>query len=190
MKQLLVIEVWGVDPVPWTVPSVGVDRRNGKTRRFTTRSKKSAVGMGKYSLEDWQRLVRNAAADAMKKAGIESPLACPVHVRYEFYAVPVDEDDVGHLWDVGLRWDAENQAWKKTARKGKIDPDLTNIIKSTEDGLQPARDGRRTSALADDCKVRAGTFVAMFGRVPGVRVTISEIEPGDFGPRTAATPQS
>lgn len=185
MKRLLTIEVWGLDPIPWTVPNVGVNRKGKAPRPFTTRSRKSIVGLQRYSLEDWQRMVRNAAEAAMKRAGIDAPLTCPVHVRYEFYAVPVDEEDLGHLWDVGIRWDEEKKGWKKSARKGKIDPDLTNIIKSTEDGLQPTRDGKHTSALADDVKVRAGEFVALFARHAGVRVVISEIEPGDYGPGKA-----
>ena len=168
-----------MDPVPWTVPEIGVVERAGKRHRFTTRRKKSNVTSGQYSLEDWQKVVKTAASQAAKAAGLTEPITGPVRLDYEFFAVPIDRADIGSLWGTAVKWDDKVGKWKKITRGGKTDPDVTNIIKSTEDALQG-------DLLADDSLVRSGGFDCVYAAVPGVRVTVSLFDKGDHGPGTAA----
>lgn len=173
MKYLLTVEVWGFEAVPWSSPNIGFDTRSGKRRRFTTSKRKSDLSNGKCSLADWEQVVHACATLAMKSAGFDKPFETSLKLDYTFVAITPEGGNDGDLWNIRLRWDDKAKSWKKLSRNGKQDPDLTNIIKSTEDGLEGA-------LCANDAIHRAGSFVGIFGPVPGVRVIVSEIEDGDY----------
>jgi hypothetical protein len=181
MKLITTFEVLGVEAVPWTVPNIGnTTTKTGKRVRFARRSKKSSPASGRYSLEDWQSTVRSAAVASMRSAGYTGPLTDQMHVKYEFFATTPAGKRHGELWPVELSWDKKKHCWSKTSRDGKTDPDLTNVIKSTEDGMAATRHAVADAVFENDCVVRSMSAVTLFGPMPGVRVSVYVIEDADY----------
>ena len=171
MKKLVAFECLGLAVVPWSVPEIGVSRREGcKPHRFTRRSKKSRLAFGKASLDDWQRYVAGAAREAM--AAVPIP-AGPVRVHMEFLARTPAGRRHGELWDVPLRFREDKGAFTKTQPRGKPEADLVNMFKGTEDAIQGV-------VFEDDVQSRMISAIALFGPADGVRVSVYAIEPGDF----------
>lgn len=169
----MTFSVLGVEAVPWSVPDIGTTTtKSGRRVRFARRRKRSNVGAGQYSLDDWEAAVRSSAVAAMRGAGYTGPVTCQIHVKYSFFAKTPTGKKHGQIWPVELAWDEKKRAWSKKSRGGKTDPDLTNVVKSTEDGFQGA-------AAENDCVVASMEAGRFFGPVPGVRISVYELEEND-----------
>lgn len=170
MKKVVQFEALGIDPVPWSVPEIGVVNRGGKRVRFTTRSKKTNLASGKASLEDWQKHVAAAGREAMAK--IPKPVG-PLKLNFRFMARPPEGKKSGELWNVPIRWNEDKGLFTKTQPRGKPEPDLVNLIKGTEDALQGI-------VFEDDIQTRSVSGCCFYGHVSGVQVTVYEFDPDDF----------
>lgn len=171
MKKLVTFSAVGLDVVPWSVPEIGVNRRNpAKPVRFTKRAKKSKLHQGSASLSDWQKHVKSCAIDAM--AAISIPVG-PVRVHIEFFARTPKGKKHGQLWEVPLRWNDEAGEYVKTQPRSKTEPDLVNLFKGTEDAIQGA-------CVENDVQTRMMSCAAFYGPIPGCIVTVYQIEPNDF----------
>lgn len=170
MRKLAVIEAFGVDVAPWSVPDIGVNRKtkSGKPARFARRRKKSNLDRGSVSLEHWQRFVREAAREVWPG----EPFVGPVYLEIEFYARTPAGKKQGELWAVPLRRNKDG-GWGKSQPRRKPEPDLINMFKGTEDAICEV-------VLANDVQTRMVAAVTLFGRAPGVKVTVYEIEADDF----------
>jgi len=170
MKKLVTFQAFGLAVVPWSVPEIGVNRRGAKPVRFTKRSKKSKLFLGKASLEDWQKFVAEAAREAM--ATIPIPIG-PIRLHIEFHARTPKGKRHGQLWEVPLKWNDEAGKFVKTQPRSKPEPDLANMFKGTEDAIQG-------TILTDDVQTRVISAITVFGPVDGVIVSVYAIEPEDF----------
>jgi Holliday junction resolvase RusA-like endonuclease len=182
MRKLVVIEAFGIDVTPWSVPTIGVNRRtkSGKPTRFVKRDKKSNLDRGSASLEHWQAFVKGAAKEAWAfpkfhplAAEPRPPFVGPVHLEIEFYARTPTGKKHGQLWEVPLKLNAKTGEYGKTRPRGKSEADLINMFKGTEDAICEV-------VLANDVQTRMVTAVTLYGRAPGVRVTVYAIDPEDF----------
>src|SRR5262249_21746977 len=133
MRKLVVFDAMGIEPVPWSVPEIGVVNRGGRRIRFTTRSKKSNLAAGKASLEDWQKHVAAAAPEAMEKAPRPT---CHIKIHFAFTIRPPKGRLPGQVCEAPLRWHEEKGVFTKTQPRGKPEADLVNLIKGTEDALE------------------------------------------------------
>jgi Holliday junction resolvase RusA-like endonuclease len=181
MLKLVTIEAFGIDVTPWSVPNIGVNRKGAKPVRFTTRGKKSNLDRGSASLEHWQAFVKGAAREAWNfpqfhpLASTENPrppFVGPVHLEIEFYARTPAGKRHGELWEVPLKLNKKGD-WGKTQPRKKSEPDLINMFKATEDAICEV-------VLANDVQTRMVSAVTLYGRAPGVRVTVYAIDPEDF----------
>lgn len=170
MKKIVQFEALGIEPVPWSVPEIGVVNRGGKRIRFTTRSKKTNLASGKASLEDWQKHVAAAAATAMEK--IPKPVGM-LKLHFEFRVRPPEGKSAGELWNVPLRWNEEKSQYIKTQPRGKPEADLVNLVKGTEDALEGV-------VFENDVQTRIVSAIALYGRINGVRVYVYQIDPDDY----------
>jgi Holliday junction resolvase RusA-like endonuclease len=171
MRKLVMFEALGLDAVPWSVPDIGITTtRTGKRVRFARRRKKSALALGKASLDDWQRFVAESAREAMAAIPIATG---PIRVHMEFLTQTPPGHKHGELWSVPVRFNEEAGEWVKTQPRGKPEPDLVNLFKGTEDAIQSV-------VFANDVQTRVVSAVALYGPCAGVRVHVYEIEPGDF----------
>ena len=170
MKKLVEFEFFGVAVVPWSVPDIGVSRRGGKAHRFTKRTKKSALHLGKATLEQWQGFVKDAARQAMATIPTTTQ---SVRVHIEFYAATPPGKRHGQLWEVPLHFRSEEGDYTKSQPRGKPEADLINMFKGTEDAIEGA-------VVENDVQTRMVSSVALYGPMDGVRVRVYLIEPGDF----------
>ena len=132
MKLIVDFRIAGIEPCPWTVPKLNAFGGAHHT-------KKSALHAGVIGLLDYQKLVRERAVDAMAELGT-TPWEGPVKLVLRFYARHPDPDMAGKLWTAGVKFNPEIQRWAKAdghGYAGRNNPDLTNLVKSTEDGLVP-----------------------------------------------------
>jgi Holliday junction resolvase RusA-like endonuclease len=171
MIHVVSFEVFGWEPVPWTVPNICKTQRG---QRFTHRPKKTDPSRSKLSLEDWQQIVSKAAKAAMNEKGISNLLTSQVRIDYKFFCETPEGCRSGQLWNVRIKpHKTKPGEWSKISRNGKTDPDITNLVKAVEDAIQD-------SVIADDCTVRCGSQVALYGSLPGVSVSVWEIEDSDY----------
>jgi Holliday junction resolvase RusA-like endonuclease len=170
MKKLAVIEAFGVRATPWSVPDIGnVTTRTGKRIRFARRRKKSDIDRGSVSLEHWQQFVCRAAREAWPN---EDFYTGPVLIEFEFYTRTPEGKQHGQLWEVPVKLNKKGE-WGKTQPFGMPEPDLVNMIKGTEDAIAGV-------IFPNDVQTRMVSAVTLYGRAPGVRVTVYAIEPEDF----------
>ena len=170
MRTLVSFSALGLMVVPWSVPEIGVNRRGAKPVRFTKRSKKSKLALGKASLADWQEFVAKSAREAM--AAIPRPYG-PIALRIEFIARTPKGKRHGQLWEVPLKWNEKAEEFTKTQPRGKPEADLANMFKGTEDALAGI-------VFENDVQTRVMSSVTLYGPVPGVKVYVRLIEPDDF----------
>jgi hypothetical protein len=171
MKKLAVIEAFGFEAVPWSVPDIGnVTTKGGKRVRFARRKKKNDPDRGRLNLDAWQAFVRGAAEKAM--ATISVPTG-PIRLYIEFFARTPPGRRHGELWDVPLRWDEAKGDFIKSQPRGKQEPDLVNLFKGTEDAVAGV-------TFVNDCQTRMLSTIALFGPQAGVRATVYAIEPNDY----------
>lgn len=170
MKKIVQFEALGIEPVPWSVPEIGVANRGGKRVRFTTRSKKSKLALGKASLEDWQKHVANSAREAMATIPIQTG---PLKIHFEFRVHPPDGKASGQIWDVPIRWNDDKGVFTKTQPRGKPEADVVNLMKGTEDALEGI-------VFENDVQTRIVSASMLYGPVDGVRVFVYQIGPEDF----------
>jgi Holliday junction resolvase RusA-like endonuclease len=169
MRRLATIEAFGVDVTPWSVPDIGnTVTKTGKRVRFAKRGKKTNIDRGSVSLEHWQGFVRGAA----KQEWLTDPYTGPAFLEIEFYARTPPGRRHGELWNVPVKRNDEG-GYSKSQPRGKPEPDLTNMFKGTEDAICDV-------ILANDVQTRMVSAVTLYGRAPGVRVTVYAIDPEDF----------
>lgn len=165
MKKVVQFEAMGIEPVPWSVPEIGVTNRGGKRVRFTTRSKKSNLAGGKASLEDWQRYIAASAKQAMEKT---PRLTGTIKLHFEFYVRPPAGKEESGTWEAPLRWNEDKGQYTKTQPRGKPEADLTNLIKGTEDALEGI-------VFENDVQTRAISAGMFYGPTDGVKITVYRI---------------
>jgi Holliday junction resolvase RusA-like endonuclease len=170
MKKLVTFSAFGLAVVPWSVPEIGVNRRGAKPVRFTKRSKKSKLSLGKASLEDWQKFVANAGREAMAK--IPMPLGS-IRLHIVFHTKTPKGKKHGQLWEVPLKWNEKAGMFVKSQPRGKPEPDLINMFKGTEDAIESV-------ILTNDVQSRVISALTVYGPVVGVIVSVYEVEPTDF----------
>lgn len=156
MREVVTITARGVPAVPWSVPDVGVSRRGGRRVRF---SKK------KPRLVEWQRYVAYHARQAMtRKPIVTGPLA----VYITFNIASEDPEKWGLPYSIPVEWSEKHE---KYVKKGTC-PDLTNLVKGTEDAIQGA-------AFADDVQIVFCQSVRLHARDHSAQVEIYELEEGE-----------
>jgi Holliday junction resolvase RusA-like endonuclease len=166
MKLILDMTLLGWTPVPWSVPTVGSSvTKSGRRFSFVRRDKKSDPWGDSLNLEDWQMLVRREG----ERAGIE-PATSPVAVAITFVFETPPGHRHGAIVTPLVKFNHEKRAWVK---HGPRLADLTNLAKGTEDALEGV-------AYVNDVLIRKSTHIALYGPRPGVRVTVSVIEAGDY----------
>lgn len=170
MRKLVTFDCFGLMPVPWSVPEIGVAHRGGKRIRFTKRSKKSQLHLGRANLDDWQKFVAESAREAM--ASVPIPTG-PVKLHIEFFVKTPPGKRHGSLWEVPITWNEEAGEFTKSQPRGKPEPDLVNLIKGTEDALQGV-------CVENDVQTRMMSSITFYGPLDGCRVHIHLIEPTDF----------
>lgn len=188
MKLIASFDVFGFEPVPWSVPRMGSKKRaDGTTYRFGS-GKKSRPEAGSLSLAHWQQLVKDSAKKAMRAAGASEPLTCQTHTEYVFLCRSEDPSSWGRLWTIPIRWvparkirnKSQAAHWTKVHRNAKIDADLTNMEKATEDAMEDA-------VFVNDCLVRSKSSVCLQWHTPGVRISVYEIEDSDYQGQNSTT---
>jgi Holliday junction resolvase RusA-like endonuclease len=153
MRLVAQFEVFG-RCVPWSMPEVGV--RGGRPR-FCRKDP---------ALIAWQARIVDAARTAMDAAPVELG---PVMLDIEFYRETPLGKQHGDWWDVRV----EHAPSKgKHTKRGQMSPDLTNLLKGTEDAIEEVVIGND----AQTCRIVAGR---LYGPQDGVRVTAYALEPGD-----------
>lgn len=121
MRLICAIEL-EIDPKPWSVPEVCNGRtRTGRRYRRVVKDKK---------LDDYQQKVSEAAEKAMDHM---SAFTGPIRMEVTFYtkADPKKGQYPEMPWLTGVETDGEGDRHKK----GR-DPDLTNLEKAWEDGIE------------------------------------------------------
>lgn len=167
MRKIVQFEVWGYDPCPWSVPFIG--RFGGSFQ-----AKKSRPHAGKLNLHDWQAVVRDSAKTAMSQSGSSLVLG-PVKTHIEFFQQTPPGRRHGEVWDVRVVWNPEankgNGAFVKVGAKSQ--PDILNLFKGTEDAIENVTYG-------NDVQTAIISSARWYGPMPGVRVTVYAIDPGDY----------
>jgi Holliday junction resolvase RusA-like endonuclease len=166
MKKLVTFAVLGYEACPWSVPFIG---RNGGSFQ----KKKSRFAAGILNLPDWQAVVKAEAEKAMAAAGAPIQLG-PTKTHIDFYTVTPPGRRHGEIWTVGVRWNPTaakgKGAWVK---EGKSQPDILNLFKGTEDAIESVTYG-------NDVQTSIISSARWYAPVPGVKVTVYVIEPGDY----------
>jgi Holliday junction resolvase RusA-like endonuclease len=170
MRKVVAFEVWGYEACPWSVPFIG---RHGGS--FQT--KKSRPHAGILNLPDWQKVVRDAAVAAFAKIGGQLVLA-PTKTHIEFFKTTPPGHRHGELWTIGVEWnpDKKNGKGRPTGgwvKVGKSQPDILNLFKGTEDAIENVIYG-------NDVQTSIISSSRWYGPMPGVRVTVYAIDPGDY----------
>jgi Holliday junction resolvase RusA-like endonuclease len=160
MKPYVSFAALGFIPTPWQPPHHGSGVTKGG-RRF--HFKKPA----NPDTERWQNFVRRSAIEHVA----DRPILQAGSVRLEliFYLPTPRGARHGELFTAPVQWNDEKGKFTKVGQPA----DLTNLIKSTEDALEGV-------VFANDCQVRGVSAVTLYGPEPGVRVTVSVIEPSDY----------
>lgn len=170
MILLYTVEARGLEPAPWKVPNIGVDRRNGGKQRFARRPGKSNIGGGRVCMVDWEAFVKDAARLAVNRRPIETGI---IALHFEFFGETPPGKRNGSIWDVDFEFHAKRNVFVKHQRFGRGEADLTNLQKSTEDALEGV-------VFVNDCQVREVNVRMTFSLVPGVTIKVYRIEPTDY----------
>ncbi len=144
------------EPVPWSTPDIGVDRRRGKTIRFAKKNK---------ALADWQMEVHLAAR---KCYGPREPWLDAVFLSVFFLISTEDPDLEGRLVVPPFKWSEAECGWKKQGFKGRHRrglPDSTNLFKAVEDGM-------KGTFFVDDSQVRIQSSWCCWAAQPRCDVAI------------------
>lgn len=169
MIPFISFDAFGFLPVPWSVPHFGSGvSKSGKVFRFSRRGKKSRLAEGALSLEDWQKYVRGAAEDCMRRAKTEVTPWPAVMLEIEFYLPTAPGHRAGEIVIAPVDRNKKG-GWKKSTNLA----DLTNLVKAVEDAIEGV-------VYCNDVQVRSALYVTLYGPVPGARVTVRLIEPNDF----------
>lgn len=183
MIPLVSIRAMGLECVPWSPPHIGNKRRKDGTRfKFTTQKKPDAndIANGRVGFEGWQDYIRSCAQRRMESLALK-PTHEQVKIRFQFFAKTPTGHRHGELWPIAMVWDkkkknAEGQVvggWTKKSRDGRLDGDVTNILKAAEDALQDV-------VILNDCQCRIQETITLFGPMSGVIIDVWIIEPSDF----------
>lgn len=147
-RQSVVISVTGSEPVPWSVPQRG--RWGGS--------------LPNPRLTGWQKLVADSARSIF---GPYEPWTCPISIETLFFlswARP-KKTQIGDPAAPIIRFD---ETYSTHRLKGKA-PDVTNLVKGTEDALQGI-------VFVDDVQVVEHVrHRKMWSDVPGVIITVSRM---------------
>lgn len=161
MRRIALIEVVGMQPVPWSVPEIGNRRgKEGRRYRFTTRNK---------SLELWQGYVRSFAEDAMAE-GQGGPATGPLYVGATFFFRAADPGQVGKSMVPEYRWDEDKKAFH---RLGPAMADCDNLFKGAIDPLQGI-------VMANDCQIVLQWSSRQWWGHDGVTIDVHELEAGEL----------
>jgi Holliday junction resolvase RusA-like endonuclease len=141
--------------VPWSVPKGVV--RGGRLIKSP-------------ALVDWQKKVEDAARVAM----FAEPIVLgPVVLNIEFYRVTPYGSTPGDFWTVPVV-----ERGGQYRKPGSSQPDLTNLVKGTEDAIAGV-------VFGNDVQVVESRTTRIYGPLDGARITVHALEPGD---RPASTP--
>ena len=168
MHLIAAFRIIGIEPCPWSVPT---------SNRFggAFRTKKSAIPAGVVNLADYQQAVAGAARHAMEEAGTWIS-ARPIRLRLIFLAKHRDGDFWGTLWPAAVRENLKTGKWAKAdghGYGGRNNPDLTNLVKATEDALEGV-------CFRNDVQVRSQESLMLYGPTSGVRVAVYAFDDEDL----------
>lgn len=110
--------------------------------------------------KDWRATVALAAEKAMKDAGIDAPLDCPLEVRMVFY-MPRPK---GHF-RTGKRSALIRPSFVAAVPAKK--PDVLKLARSTEDAM-------KAIVWDDDCQTVVLKLFKHYGANPGCNITVQE----------------
>jgi Holliday junction resolvase RusA-like endonuclease len=150
----------GFVPTPWQPPHHGSGVSKGGKRFHFKRP-------ANPDTERWQNFVRRSAIEHVANVPILQSGA--VRLELIFYLPTPVGGRHGELFTAPVRWNDEKGKYTKVGQPA----DLTNLIKGTEDALEGV-------VFANDCQVRSVSAVTLCGPEPGVRVTVSVMEPSDY----------
>lgn len=156
-------EISGFQPSPWSVPEICVTRSG---RRFTKRRGRSNLAEGKTNLKDWQKLVADAAREAMGGGRL---CLGPVHLEMTFFIRAPEDQSPGAFCFLPLTYNGKSLEYTKKNLKGSTLPDLTNLEKGTEDALE-------LIAMANDFQVVSKSTARKWGHHGGCKVRVLLLE--------------
>jgi Holliday junction resolvase RusA-like endonuclease len=152
MRLVTRFEVFG-RCVPWSMPDPVITK--GGKRKFVLKDP---------ALTAWQEHV----ADAARVAMFAEPIVLgPVMLSIEFYRATPYGSTPGDWWSVNVE-----ERGGRFVKPGRPQPDLTNLLKGTEDAIAGVVFGND----AQVCEIRT---TRVYGPQDGVRITVHALEPGD-----------
>jgi len=172
MREIADFEIKGFQPAPWSVPDICVTRAG---HRFTKRRGRSNLAEGICNLLDWQKLVSDAARSAMSG---QNPVLGPVRVEATFYIRAPEGKPKGAFCFLPMKWNNKSLEYTKTPLKGRTLPDLTNLVKGSEDALQSqhAVAAMRGMVFHDDWQVVEVVAQRKWGEHGGCRIRVWLLE--------------
>jgi Holliday junction resolvase RusA-like endonuclease len=155
MQLVAEFEVLGQTCVPWSMP----DPRLVKGKfKFVAKDER---------LVAWQKELAASARSAMGAAAVKLG---PVMLAIEFYRETPPGKSDGDWWDVRVEW-----LGGRYVKRGRHEPDLTNLLKGTEDAVAGV-------VIGNDAQVVAIQTARLYGPQCGVRVRAFALDTGDRPP--------
>ena len=126
MKEVVSFRLVGTRPIAWTTPRISHRGRFKDPR-----------------LKKWQEIIGTVAKSAMERAG-RTMVAGPVSLAIRVYR-PLEEG-----------YNVDDPAWVAPGKSEVGKPNLTNILKAIEDGLQGAVYENDKQVVRQECSMRYG----------------------------------